>query len=175
MVVNLFYRDPNLLRERGFGYLIPRSVPASQNPECGLGVIFDTFCGTVPDSIPGTKLTVMLGGHYWDAFSQYPSDEEGHRMAASLLKRHLGIDVEPEVVKVTLNKNAIPQYHVGHYQRMATTHSDLLSKFNGRLSVVGSSYTGVGVNDCITAALGLSKDFSASSDERVTGLESFRI
>ena len=40
MVVNLYYAEEHLPIPRGFGYLIPRSVPADQNPERALGVIF---------------------------------------------------------------------------------------------------------------------------------------
>lgn len=44
MVVNLYYSNPDLISEdlRGFGYLIPRSVPVEQNPERALGVIFSS-------------------------------------------------------------------------------------------------------------------------------------
>jgi oxygen-dependent protoporphyrinogen oxidase len=152
MVVNLFYRYPDLLRHTGFGYLIPRSIPLSQNPECALGVVFDSFVAAGMDTVPGTKITVMLGGHYWDCFSHYPDEEEGAAMAKRLLKRHLGIDMEPEKILVGLNRDCIPQYYVGHEQRMITTTLDLQSKFNRKLGILGSSYFGVGVNDCIKEA-----------------------
>ncbi|CAK7214843.1 oxygen-dependent protoporphyrinogen oxidase [Sporothrix bragantina] len=43
MVVNLYYAEPALHHPyRGFGYLIPQSVPLEQNPEGALGVIFDS-------------------------------------------------------------------------------------------------------------------------------------
>lgn len=43
MVVNLHYATPRLhAPAQGFGYLIPQSVPLEQNPECALGVMFDT-------------------------------------------------------------------------------------------------------------------------------------
>lgn len=40
MVVNLYYRPPLSIPYKGFGYLIPQSVPFEQNPERALGVIF---------------------------------------------------------------------------------------------------------------------------------------
>ncbi|CAK7266969.1 oxygen-dependent protoporphyrinogen oxidase [Sporothrix epigloea] len=43
MVVNLYYSEPALHHPyRGFGYLIPQTVPLDQNPEGALGVIFDS-------------------------------------------------------------------------------------------------------------------------------------
>lgn len=171
MVVSLFYKDPDLLREHGFGYLIPRSIPAEQNPECALGVTFDSLIGTGVDTVPGTKLSVILGGHYWDGFTHYPTEDEGVAMAKGIVKRHLGINEEPAAVLATLNKDCIPQYHVGHGIKLAEANIALGSNFNGRLSVVGNSYDGVGVNDCIQGAARLITDLVNNPEGRSTGLE----
>ncbi|KAL3419036.1 nuclear polyadenylated RNA-binding protein nab2 [Phlyctema vagabunda] len=152
MVVNLYYSDQFLLDERGFGYLIPRSIPFEQNPECALGVVFDSDSTTGQDQVAGTKLTVMLGGHWWDGLDAYPDEAEGKRMAMAVIKRHLHIDAEPELVNVGLHKNCIPQYTVGHHYRMGLAHDELKESFGGRLTVAGNSYTGVGLNDCIHEA-----------------------
>lgn len=175
MVVNLFYRNPDLLPVQGFGYLIPRSIPLTQNPECALGVVFDSQVEVTSMPVPGTKVTVMLGGHYWDSFSYYPDAEQGAAMAKQLLKRHLGIHVEPEAVLVSLNRNCIPQYYVGHDQRLTSTDIHLRTKFKGKLSVVGSSYTGVGVNDCIRAGMEVAAGLADSPEDGYTGLEFFRV
>ena len=151
MVVNLYYSNSSLLKLHGFGYLIPRSVPFSANPEFALGVIFDSDATIGQDTIPGTKLTVMLGGHWWDNWVGYPDEEEGASMAKSLLKRHLNIAEEPQAVNVSLQKDCIPQYTVGHESRMWQA-SEKLEQFQGRLRVAGNSYTGVGLNDCVRAA-----------------------
>ena len=66
MVVDLYYTNPNLLSVHGFGYLIPCSVPFKQTPNRALGVVFDSDATIGQDAIPGTKLTVMLGSHWWD-------------------------------------------------------------------------------------------------------------
>jgi oxygen-dependent protoporphyrinogen oxidase len=152
MVVNLYYRNPGLVAQRGFGYLIPRSVPFEQNPERALGVIFDHDAIQGQDSVEGTKLTVMLGGHWWDGWEGLPDSEEGKEMALSVLRRHLGIQVEPDLCHVTLNRNCIPQYTVGYEDRLASLGTQLQNDFNGRLRVVGSQYNGVGVNDCVRGA-----------------------
>jgi protoporphyrinogen oxidase len=154
MVVNLYYSEPDLVPVRGFGYLIPRTIPFVQNPERALGVIFDSDAMKGQDDAPGTKLTVMLGGHWWDGWTSYPDEEEAIVMARMILSRHLKIsmDVKPEVAKATLQKNCIPQYTVGHFDRMRTAHSQIKRIFDGRLRVAGNSYTGVGVKDCIKSA-----------------------
>ncbi|QSZ33754.1 hypothetical protein DSL72_005325 [Monilinia vaccinii-corymbosi] len=171
MVVNLYYRDEDILPERGFGYLIPRSIPFEQNPEFALGVVFDSVATVGQDTVPGTKVTVMLGGHWWDGFETYPDEEEGVSMAKSVLKRHLNIDQEPEMVHASLQKDCIPQYTVGHEQRLEQAHYELLSAYKGRLAVAGNSYTGVGVNDCVKAAKLVASNVARGND--ITGLERF--
>ncbi len=188
MVVNLYYRNSNLLSVPGFGYLIPRSIPVEQNPERALGVIFgsETSRGMVDvqsgsqemslgqDSVLGTKLTVMMGGHWWDSWSasDLPTEASAIEMAKAVLKRHLDITEAPAVAKARMQWNAIPQYRVGHHDRMAKIHHDLSREFHGRLKVAGSAYQGVGVHDCIKAARMASFDIREGRDER-TGLESF--
>lgn len=151
MVVNIFYAGQDLLPVHGFGYLLPRSIPFSENPERALGVVFDSEVTTGQDTVSGTKVTVMLGGHWWDGWPSYPDEDEGASMAKAVLRRHLGIDKEPTVIRVGLQKDCIPQYTVGHRDRMAQT-SSLLERYEGRLRVAGSSYIGVGLNDCVRAA-----------------------
>ena len=95
---------------------------------------------------PGTKLTVMLGGHYWDAWTLYPSTDMGIKMARAVLHRHLGIpEDEPVVASARLARNCLPQQTVGHRKRMGEAHWELLSAFKGQLTVAGPSYTNVGV------------------------------
>lgn len=186
-VVNLYFRTPHLLRKThipgglptglplglsGFGYLIPRTIPFEQNPERALGVIFDsdispTLHTTVSPDTLGTRLTVMLGGHWWDGWSSYPSDTEAQEMARSVLARHLGITEEPAAMATTLQRNCIPQYTVGHSARMTQAHEGLLEAFGGRLRVAGSWYTGVGVNDCLRAAWDVAQGLKDA--ERVGG------
>ena len=191
-VVSLYYPDPKLIPYTGFGYLIPQTVPFAQNPEHALGVIFDSSYGGSPpsaspdphasqspntqapslaqDTVPGTKLTVMLGGHWWDGYTYYPSEQEGLDLAKSVLQRHLGITASPMAYNAVLQKNCIPQYTVGHYARMRTAHEDLKRAFKGRLRVAGSWYTGVGVNDCIKGAWTVVQGLK---DGLGTGLEAF--
>lgn len=171
MVVNLFYENPALTQARGFGYLLPQSLPLDQNPELALGVIFDSFATPGQDDVQGTKITVMLGGHWWNDRVEYPDEEEGVRLAKALLKRQLSIEEDPREVRVSLQKDCIPQYQVGHHERMLEISRGLKRAFKGRLRVVGSSYTGVGVNDCIRAARNLVRDFHNGTGQ--TGLERF--
>ncbi|EFQ96875.1 protoporphyrinogen oxidase [Nannizzia gypsea CBS 118893] len=172
MVVNLFYKNPNLIPMHGFGYLIPRSVPIEQNPERALGVMFATQAVRGQDSADGTKLAVMIGGHWWDGWneSDLPGQQEGIAMAKSVLARHLGITDEPVAAIAKLQYKAIPQYAVGHCDRMEDLHESLCREYDSRLKVAGAWYTGVGVNDGIAAGRAIATALCDGRTEE-TGLE----
>ncbi|KAI9824856.1 MAG: oxygen-dependent protoporphyrinogen oxidase [Thelocarpon impressellum] len=179
MVVNLYFANPALLPARGFGYLIPRSVPFEQNPERALGVVFDSDACVGQDGPGGTKVTVMLGGHWWDGFDAFPDEDEAAAMARRVLARHLSITDEPTLAHVGLQRDCIPQYAVGHETRLRAAHEALAAGFGGRVRVAGNSYGGVGLNDCVRsgrdAARGLSRDEVGGEEgtppEERTGLE----
>ncbi|KAG8532645.1 uncharacterized protein KY384_002522 [Bacidia gigantensis] len=171
MVVNLVFANPSILPVQGFGYLLPRSLPYEQNPELALGVIFDSDATPRQDTAQATKVTVMLGGHWWDDWHDYPDEEQGASMAKAILKRHLSIEEDPIVIRVSLHKNCIPQYHVGHDGRMASLGQELERAFSGKLRVAGSSYTGVGFNDCVRAARDVALGLTTGQDK--TGLDTF--
>ncbi|KAL8810305.1 MAG: hypothetical protein Q9200_002685 [Gallowayella weberi] len=171
MVVNLYFSNPSVLPARGFGYLLPSSLSFEQNPERALGVVFDSDATIGQDEIPGTKVTVMLGGHWWDDWAAYPDEEQGASMAKAILKRHLAIAEEPKAVRVGLQRNCIPQYTVGHHSRMEQAN-EVLKRYGGRLRVAGNSYNGVGLNDCVRSAREVVMGLVQGHDEK-TGLEGF--
>lgn len=156
MVVNLYYDDPKIIPYRGFGYLIPRSVPLVQNPERALGVIFSSDVSSGQDTASGTKLTVMLGGHWWDRWSreELPDEQTGIEMARSVLRRHLNVTAAPTVARARLQYRAIPQYTVGHLQRIGDLSDAVREEFDHRLTLAGNWYNvnGVGVGDSIAQA-----------------------
>lgn len=144
MVVNLWFPNPDLLAQNhGFGYLVPTTTP--QNDECILGVLFDSDLDMY-DRRRGTKLTVMMGGHYWDGWSSYPTEDMAKEMALQAVRRHLRIDPNEKVfTSARLCRDCLPQHYVGHRRRMKDAHYELMTAFQGRLSVAGPSYTAVGV------------------------------
>ncbi|CAG8833649.1 36181_t:CDS:2, partial [Racocetra persica] len=174
-VVNIAYGRPNLLPVKGFGYLVPRITP--NNPYHVLGVVFDS------DAMPHqdykqdkyTKLTVMMGGHYYNDLSEndYPSKDELLSQAIETIEKHLGVYSTPLQCMAQIHRKCIPQYYVGHYSRMRKLHYAIKKKYGKRLSVGGASYFGVSINDCIANSARLALDLLGNDDERViiTGLE----
>ena len=172
MLVNLYFRNTSLLPVHGFGYLIPRSIPFNQNPEYALGVVFDSEAIAGQDTAPGTKITVMLGGHWWNDWVAFPDEADAKGMAMNVLTRHLGIVEEPECVNAVLQRDCIPQYVVGHENTLRSANEELSKAYGGRVRIAGGAYTGVGVNDCVRSALDAVKGLR-DDPSRGTGLERF--
>lgn len=178
MTVNLWYPVENI-KPAGFGYLIPRSVTQENNPERALGVFFDSDVATTrsEDEPPGTKLFVLMGGHYYDPADKdavkVPSEEEAIEQAKAVVERHLGIPRDaPCHAMSRLAKDCIPQHFVGHRDLMASADKQLQASFGGKLSVAGGSYTKIGAMGAIRSGYDIAKQ--VAKDEDVTGLEEFR-
>lgn len=148
-VVNLGWKDKVLDRE-GFGYLIPQS-----EKEPVLGVVWDSSVFPEQNGSAGkTRLTVMLGGtNHPEVCSLSQEDLLG--IASDALKRHLGIIRPHDAVKVSIAHGAIPQYVVGHLERLDKIERLLNEAFDGRVVLAGSGWRGVAVNDCIAEAKAL--------------------
>lgn len=107
----------------------------------------------------GTRLTVMLGGHWWgdsrsSEISGESKDVADHLIEAAKQTVHLQLGIEPSSwtsAAAVLATACIPQPRVGHFGAMAALHAELLSAFHGRVAVAGPSYVGVGVLGCLRA------------------------
>ena len=173
-VVNLAFPNHVTLPVQGFGYLIPKS---ENDNESILGTIFDSDAMPFQSNIPMTRLTVMMGGHRFESLfgDTNVSKTEILNVALDSVKRHLNINFDPVDSMVNIHQNCIPQYVVGHAQKMAVLHHHLKTapKINRRLTVVGSSYTGVSVNDCIFESFKVVKNLLNNGSTKTTGLEKF--
>jgi protoporphyrinogen/coproporphyrinogen III oxidase len=75
------------------------------------------------------------------------TDDELVRIVRSELAELLGLRGEPTFVKVARHERSMPQYHVGHSDRVMRIKA-LMGRHH-RLSLAGNAYEGVGVPDCI--------------------------
>jgi oxygen-dependent protoporphyrinogen oxidase len=69
------------------------------------------------------------------------------KLAAADLRDLLGIDASPRLVRVARWMHALPQYVVGHLDRVADIDRELLAF--PTLALAGAAYRGVGIPDCI--------------------------
>jgi oxygen-dependent protoporphyrinogen oxidase len=82
------------------------------------------------------------------------------------LRDILGIDAEPVLTRVQRHEHAMPQYDVGHLDRVAEL--DAMARRWPGLHLAGAAYRGVGIPDCIhsgeLAADAVTDTFSGRSD-----------
>ena len=136
--VSLGYRAA-VLKEKGFGYLVP-----TKENQAVLGVIFDSAAfPTQNPLLEETRLTVMME-------HQDISDAEICTVALKAVAEHLQILRRPDICFVKRTLNAIPQYRVGHAAWLGEIERELT--FYPNLALIGSSYRGVSLSDCVANA-----------------------
>ena len=62
----------------------------------------------------------------------------------------LGVKAVPLFTRVWRHPNSMPQYHVGHQERIRRIET-ALARFP-TLALAGSAYHGVGISDCVRTA-----------------------
>lgn len=143
-IVNLYFDSKEDLITPAFGFLVP---PIENSPI--LGVVFDSCC--LPDQ-NGTVLTVMLGGKWFkEKFGPNITEKQLLDIALKEINLILNIKDKPSAHNVKILDSCIPQYVVGHYERVDKIRQYINDK-NLPISLIGCSYDGVGINDVIYSA-----------------------
>ena len=144
-VVCLGYRAEQIRHPvDGFGFLAPRSS--------GLRVLGALWASaTFPDNAPPghVLLRVMIGGARDEGVLEL-DDSELQRLVCEELARVQGISGAPTYARIFRHTLAIPQYLVGHGERLARIEA-CLQRWP-RLAIAGNAYRGIGVNDCAREA-----------------------
>ena len=104
---------------RGFGFLVPQSERLVM-----LGTVFNSllFSGRAPED--RLLFTSFLGGVSRPEVFDWP-DERIWDSVCSELKRVLKTSIQPEPLAIFRHRRAIPQYNVGHRQRVETIAAEL--------------------------------------------------
>jgi protoporphyrinogen/coproporphyrinogen III oxidase len=76
------------------------------------------------------------------------SDEEITEIVLKDLNKTMNITAKPEFSVISRWKNAMPQYTVGHKERVAKVRNEMHHLLPG-VFLAGSSFEGIGVPDCI--------------------------
>lgn len=133
------------LRRRldGYGYVVPR---AAGGPVVACTWTSTKFPSRAPADAALIRVFVGRDGHDHVLAG---SDEELVKMARAELRETLDIRAAPRLTRVFRWPQGIPQYTLGHVQRIerieARTHA------HAGLFLAGASYRGVGIPDCIEA------------------------
>ncbi len=144
-VVHLGFRLEDLdPAPTGFGLLVPRG----EGPRI-LGVLFSSniFRHRAPDG--SVLLTAMVGGAH-DPAALELDDESLLRLVRRDVRTTTGVGAEPEFVRIIRHSRGIPQYEVGHPERLAKI--DARVDRHPGLWLSGNSYRGIAVNACVDEA-----------------------
>ncbi|MCX8029954.1 MAG: protoporphyrinogen oxidase [Thermodesulfovibrionales bacterium] len=142
---NKIKRDTN-----SFGFLIP----AKENKKI-LGTLFDSsiFSGRAPKD--KTLMRVFVGGQRNPQIAML-DDEALIKTVFTELKNILFMEGEPDLVKIYRWEKAIPQYLLGHDEKLRLIDQILL-KFKG-IYLTGNAYRGVSFNDCVANSFKLADE-----------------
>ena len=144
-VINLEYKNIQLPVE-GFGVLVPSTEPCNI-----LGITFDSLVIPQHSTNNSTILTVMAGGAWFNDLFGCPDIidiDKINELAVKSVQDILRIKETPSRIVCRIQKQCIPQYEIGHEQKIDSIINYVRSN-NIPLTIVGNIFGGVGVNDVI--------------------------
>lgn len=181
-LVNVYTKNKKLIPKKleGFGFLVPKR---NENPQSLLGVIYDSctesdaesfFDGSSKGSVDGTKLTLMMGGHFFDSRG-IPSSKANIRAAkdvlqkvlnvdlsefdiiirdeANVISKHLDLNDNDLLISYNLHKDCIPLYNVGFLEIVDTVVNWVSTESNGRVTLGGPNMGKLGIPDVVVNEL----------------------
>lgn len=143
--VSLAFRAQDVAgKQGGRGFVIPRSEGRTLTAVTWSS---NKFGGRVPEE------TALLRGFVGRAGNEEPAflpDDELVALVRQELADIQGIDAAPTLARVYRWERALPQYNLGHPERLTAIDERLRSLPS--IALTGSAYRGVGIPDCITDA-----------------------
>ncbi len=140
------------------GYTVPR---AEKRAVLACTWVSSKFAGRAP---AGKALFRLFIGGAGREEATRVSDEELLKVARAELCEIVGIEGEPELVRIFRWNDSMPQYNLGHLERLAAI-DEAVARHPG-FALAGNAYRGVGVPDCIMSGERAAKRVIAPLDER---------
>lgn len=135
-------------------------VPAAENRNVlAISYASNKFPGRAPEG--KRLLRVFMGGALQPELLTQDDDALA-QLARAELKSLLGATGEPELTHVVRWPNAMPQYEIGHLERVAKIEEHVAAM--PRLAIAGSGFRGVGIPQCIRSG-------EAAADQLYVALE----
>jgi oxygen-dependent protoporphyrinogen oxidase len=139
--MNLAYRENEIPRVLGFGLIAP-AIESRKILACTFSSI--KYPGRAPEG--SVLLRAFVGG----ALQPLMFEQDDGAIVAGVryeLAALLGITAEPLFCRIHRHPRSMPQYHVGHLEKVERIEAHL-KKLPG-LELAGSAYRGVGIADCV--------------------------
>lgn len=141
-LVTLAYRKSDLSRvPEGYGYVVP-SVAGSDVLACTWSS--NKWAGRAPEDVLLCRVYI---GHYGGRDVTQLTDGDLIDMAHAELAGTFEADGEPLLQRVYRWPLSMPQYNLGHMERLAVIEERL--PHNAGIFLAGAAYRGVGIPDCI--------------------------
>ncbi len=128
----------------GFGFVVPQ---IEKRRIIAGSFASQKFPGRAPDG--AVLIRTFLGGALRPDLLELP-DDELRQVALDELRQLLGISGEPRIADIARWPRSMPQYHVGHLERIARIEQ--LASRLPNLALAGNAYHGVGIPQCIASA-----------------------
>jgi oxygen-dependent protoporphyrinogen oxidase len=158
VVLNLGYRSRDVEHPMvGYGFLVPANEP--DMPVMGVLWADSAFPHHAADD--RRLVRVFMGGPRDPHAADRPTDEL-LATATSALGGLLGLRADPVLVDVCRWPAAIPQYHLGHEQRL--DRLDAALRHLPDLHLAGNYLRGVSINDCVRDGLALGDSLAGTPD-----------
>lgn len=143
--VSLVYRKKDVKHDfRGFGFLVPL-VEGHKIKACTWSS--SKWSGRTP-SDDYAVIRVFMGGARTQELAFLP-DDEMKAIVKSEIKKIMGIDAEPVHIWIFRWPAAMPQYTMGHLERLEKIDERVAT--HPGMFLAGGSYRGVGIPDCINS------------------------
>ena len=163
--ISLAYRKDDIpITLEGYGYIVPENEKSM--------VLACTWTSSkwqhrAPDDY--ALLRVFVGRA--QKHESLPHDKSALiAIARTELKKTMKISAEPARTWVFRWEKAMPQYNLGHSERLGRIETELLN--HPRLALVGNGYRGVGIPDCVHSGIqAADKLLSISQKENIYELQ----
>jgi oxygen-dependent protoporphyrinogen oxidase len=143
--VSLAYPEAEIRRFfKGFGFLVPK---AANRRIMAATYTSNKFSYRAPE---GTSLLRAFVGGASNEPLVYQDESALVEMVLEELEATLGLRLKPQVAKVYKWEKSMPQYIVGHQDRLDRI-GELAAQVPG-LYLTGCAYRGIGISDCIVSA-----------------------
>lgn|SRR5574341_185245 len=130
---------------KGFGFIVPRVEGRRVNAATYSSV---KWSFRAPDDM--VQIRVFVGGGHHEELVHELDDVGMVRMVLEELDTILGLKANPQFSKVYRWNKGMPKYTVGHLDRISLL--DRLVATHPGLHLIGCSYKGIGIGDCVHEA-----------------------
>ncbi len=142
VAVALAYENAEL--PPGFGFLIPRSEGCKM---LACTFVHKKFSHRAPEG--SALLRCFISSSRVPELLSY-SDDQLHEIVRNELREILSLKAQPRFARVFRWQSALPQYEIGHLERVAAMEKMLTQLPEVR--VIGNSFYGIGIPDCVRSA-----------------------